>query len=165
MERSGICIFLKTKPYSTVMGKEIITCYATKVEELGNRNADNGTQKGAKIVDYGRGVNQGFFNKNKVILMYGNVSDSNSWEPKKYFYDEEGNPIYIKIGIIEIFIMDGEVVETKPTGVEIYQTGSWQTERIYEAIEIRFIGLFVFFGGEETLVSSLFSFFIKYATL
>lgn len=137
MERSGICIFLKTKPYSTVMGKEIITCYATKVEELGNRNADNGTQKGAKIVDYGRGVNQGFFNKNKVILMYGNVSDSNSWEPKKYFYDEEGNPIYIKIGIIEMFIMDGEVVETKPTGVEIYQTGSWQTERIYEAIEIR----------------------------
>lgn len=117
--------------------RKLLYQYVDVVEELGLRNADNGIKNGGKYTDYGVGVNQGFLNKGKVILMYGNVSDTGLWEPKKYFYDSEGNPIYIKIGIAEVILKDGQVLEVLPAEVETYQTEEWQQERILEALDIK----------------------------
>ncbi|MCM1145564.1 MAG: hypothetical protein NC318_14300 [Blautia sp.] len=117
--------------------EKILYQYVAAVEELGVRNADNGIKNAGKYTDYGVGVNQGFLNRGRIVLMYGNVSDNGMWEPKKFFYNGEGSPIYIKIGIAELIIKDGKVLKALPEDVETYQTEEWQQERLEDAQEIK----------------------------
>lgn len=117
--------------------EKILYQYVAAVEELGVRNADNGIKNAGKYTDYGVGVNQGFLNRGRIVLMYGNVSDNGMWEPKKFFYNGEGSPIYIKIGIAELIIRDGRVLKALPEDVDTYQTEEWQQERLKDAQEIK----------------------------
>lgn len=117
--------------------KRFISVYVSCVDELGQRNADDGTKKMGQYTDYGVGVCQGFLNKGRVIVMYDSIVTPPVREPKKFFYDENGNVIYIKYGESQMFVMDGEVVAFLPEDSGFADMPDWLQARIEEGMSVK----------------------------
>lgn len=123
--------------------KRIIYKYVSVINELAARNTDGGIKWGSTITDYGSSVNKGYFNKEKVIIMEQEMVWGNTI--RKYYYDREGNPLYIDYDTFDILVKDGVGIEVHPDANNPHDK-EWIQQWVTEAVEVKDKYLEAYYG-------------------